>query len=147
VFVRYWLPVVLWMSVIFGFSTEAGAPRHTSRIIGPLLRWFNPEISDEAIREVKLVVRKTAHLTEYAILALLVWRARRQPVRGKRRPWRRADAFFAFAIAALFAVTDEWHQSFVPSREGKFLDVLIDSTGAALGLIACWSFGRWRKFW
>jgi len=135
------------MAFVFGLSTEAGAPRHTSRIIGPLLRWMNPEISEEAIRSVQLVIRKSAHLTEYAILALLVWRARRQPARGERRPWHRADACFAFAVAALFAATDEWHQSFVPSREGRFVDVLIDSTGAFLGLLACWSFGRWRKFW
>lgn len=135
------------MALIFGFSTEAGAPQHTSRIIGPLLRWINPEISDEAIRSVQLVIRKSAHLTEYAILALLVLRARRQPMRGERSPWRHTDAFFSFSVAALFAATDEWHQSFVPSREGKFVDVLIDSTGAALGLLACWSFGRWRKFW
>ena len=135
------------MALIFGLSTEAGAPRQTSRIIGPLLRWINPERSDEAIRSVQLVIRKTAHLSEYAILALLVWRARRQPVRGDRRPWRHTDAFLSFAVAALFAATDEWHQSFVPSREGKFVDVLIDSTGAVLGLLVCWSFGRWRKFW
>jgi VanZ family protein len=135
------------MALIFGFSTEAGAPRHTSRILGPLLRWINPGLSDETIQRVQLVVRKSAHLTEYAVLALLVWRARRRPVRGDRRPWRRSDMFFALAVAALFAATDEWHQSFVPSREGRFTDVLIDSTGAAVGLLAGWSWGRWRKHW
>lgn len=135
------------MSVIFGFSTDAGAPRNTSRFLGPLLRWLNPDISDDAIRSVQFVVRKTAHLTEYAILALLVWRARRQPFRGDTRPWKRADALVAFTVAALFAATDEWHQSFVPSREGQLIDVVIDSTGAALGLFAFWIFGRWRRWW
>ena len=146
-FLRYWLPVLLWMGLIFGMSTDAGAPRNTSRILGPLLRWLNPEVSEETIRGVQMVVRKGAHLTEYAILALLIWRARRRPVRGEARSWNRRDAWLAFAMAALFAATDEWHQSFVPSREGQWLDVGIDSAGAALGLMVCWAWGRWRRRW
>jgi VanZ family protein len=144
---RYWLPVVLWMALIFGFSTDAGAPRNSSRIIGPLLRWLDPEISDATVQAIQLAVRKTAHVTEYAILVLLVWRARRQPVRGDSRPWRWNDAVVAFVVAALFAASDEWHQSFVPSREGQWSDVAIDSVGAAMGLTAWWAWGRWRQRW
>ena len=142
-----WLPSVLWMAVIFCLSTNAGAPRNTSRIIGPLLRWIYPAISDQAVRNVLLVTRKSAHVTEYAVLGVLLWRARRRPVPGERRPWRWREAIFALGVAALFAASDEWHQSFVPSREGRPLDVLIDSAGAALGLLACWRVGRWRKRW
>jgi VanZ family protein len=145
--VLYWLPVVLWMSVIFSFSTDAGATRNTSRFIGPLLRWFDPTISDQSIHAVQLGVRKTAHLAEYAVLAVLLWRARRKPSRADPRPWRRSDALFALGIAVLFAVTDEWHQSFVPSRQGQLTDVLVDSGGAALGLLVLWMAGRWRKDW
>jgi VanZ family protein len=143
----YWLPVLLWMSVIFSFSTDAGATRHTSRFIGPLLRWFHPGISDQGVRGVQSVVRKTAHLAEYGVLAVLLWRARRKPVRGDTQPWLRSDALFALGLAVLFAVTDEWHQSFVPSRQGQLSDVLLDSCGAALGLLALWLAGRWRKDW
>ena len=146
-FLLYWLPVILWMSLIFGMSTDVGAPRHTSRFLRPILRWFNPNVSDETIRSIQLGIRKAAHVTEYAVLSLLVWRARRKPVRGDSRPWNRADALFAFAIAVLFAISDEWHQSFVPSREGHLRDVLFDSSGAALGLLAAWGFGRWRRVW
>ena len=135
------------MLLIFGLSTNAGAPRNTSRIIGPIVRWLVPGISDEALGRVVLVVRKTAHVTEYAVLALLCWRARRKPVRGDTRPWRWPDAGFAFALAVLFAASDEWHQSFVPSREGAVRDVFIDSAGAGLGLLALWRLGRWRKQW
>src|SRR5689334_18678664 len=113
----YWLPVVLWMMVIFGFSTEAGSSRRTSRIIGPLLHWIYPAISDQTVGAIQLGIRKSAHVTEYAILAALLWRARRGPGRrGVRRPWSGREAGIAIALAALFAATDEWHQSTVPSR-------------------------------
>jgi VanZ family protein len=135
------------MLLIFGFSTNAGAPRNTSRIIGPIVRWLVPGISDEALGRVVLAVRKSAHVSEYAVLALLCWRARRRPVRGDARPWRWTDAAFAFLVAAAFAASDEWHQSFVPSRQGSWWDVLLDSGGAALGLLGLWAQGRWRGRW
>ena len=49
--------------------------------------------------------------------------------------------------AMFYATTDEFHQTFVPSREGCVRDVIIDSTGAAMGLFALWLLGRWRKYW
>ena len=146
-FVRYWLPVLLWCAVIFGFSSDAGSSRHTSRIIGPVLRWLIPDISDDTVDRVVLGVRKAAHMTEYAALALLVWRARRKPVRGDGRPWRCGEAAFGFGFAVLFAASDEIHQAFVPSREGRAVDVLIDTAGALFGLLAMRAWGRWRGRW
>ncbi len=146
-FLRYWLPVLLWMGFIFGMSTNAGAPNNTSRIIGPIVRWLVPGISDEALGRVVFGVRKAAHVTEYGVLALLCWRARRQPIRGDVRPWCWPDAAFALALTATFAASDEWHQSFVPSRQGSGWDVLLDSGGAVLGLLILWRLGRWRKRW
>jgi VanZ family protein len=135
------------MSLIFGFSTDVGSSKRTSRILGPVLRWLVPDISDAAISKVQLVVRKGGHVTEYAVLALLVWRARRQPRVGVRQPWNPRHATFAFAFAVTFAITDEWHQSTVPSREGQVSDVLIDSVGAGFGLAALWLTGRKFKRW
>ena len=146
-FVRYWLPALLWMSLIFGFSTQAGSTRHTSRIIGPLLRWINPNVTDATINQVQYVIRKGAHMAEYAILAALLWRARRQPVRGDTRPWQWSEAGFALSLAIAFAASDEFHQSFVPSREGRVGDVFIDSAGAALGVGSLWLVGRWLRKW
>lgn len=143
-FARYWLPVILWCAIIFGFSTDAGSTRHSSRILRPILRWLKPDISDEAIRRVQLVVRKAFHVGEYAILALLVWRARRKPGRGERRAWDWREAGVAFAFAVAFALSDELHQALVPSREARVADVLFDAFGAALGLLVLRAFGRWR---
>src|SRR5207244_3497417 len=98
-------------------------------------------------------VRKTAHVTEYAILAALVWRALRIPmteVQGpgnakSARPWRWSQAMLVLGVATLYAASDEIHQHFVPTREGRFGDVMLDGAGAALGLFAIWVIGRWRR--
>jgi len=50
-------------------------------------------------------------------------------------------------IVTMYAITDELHQSFVPSREGSVWDVLLDTTGGAFGLLFLWILGRWRKLW
>jgi len=47
----------------------------------------------------------------------------------------------------LYAGTDEFHQRFVPSRQASGWDVLLDSTGAAMGLLGLWALGCWRKWW
>jgi len=146
-FLRYWLPVLLWCALIYGFSTEAGSTRRTSRILRPILRWFNPDISEEAIRRVQFGVRKAAHLAEYAVLALLIWRARRRPAQTDRRPWDWREAGLAFAFAVVFALSDELHQALVPSREAQVSDIFLDSLGAALGLLALRAYGRWRGQW
>lgn len=135
------------MILIFGFSTQAGSTRHTSRIIGPLLRWINPNVTDATINQAQYVIRKGAHTVEYAILAVLLWRARRQPVRGDARPWQWSEAGFALGLAITFAASDELHQAFVPSREGRVGDVFIDSAGAVLGVASLWFLGRRRRKW
>ena len=130
-----WLPVLLWILLIFGASTDMMSSSRTSRIIGPVLRWIHPEVSDATIRGVQLVVRKGAHVTEYAILALLLYRAIRRSRELPKQEWCASCAVWAWMLATLYAASDEWHQSFVPSRGGSIHDVLIDASGAALGLL------------
>ena len=127
VLIKYWLPVLLWMVFIFIGSTDLMSAEHTSRFIGPFLRWFAPDITDATVAAIQLFVRKCAHLTEYAILSALLLRALRQHLLAARS--------VAFVLAALYAVLDEFHQSFVPSRTGSPWDVLTDSIGAVLGLV------------
>ena len=146
-FFKYWLPVVLWMGLIFSASTDAMSSRRTSRIIGPLLRWLNPNVSDETIRAVQAVIRKGGHVAEYAILAVLLWRARRKPFKNDLRPWSWGEAARAVFYAGLYAASDEFHQGFVPSREASVWDALLDTVGAAGGLWLLWRLGRWRRRW
>ena len=142
-----WLPVLVWMSLIFTASGDSHSGQHSSRIIEPVLRWLFPHITDATVSVTVLFIRKCAHVTEYAVLALLVWWALRRPVRGDPRPWRWAHAGYALLCTTLYAASDEIHQLFVPSREGRFEDVVIDAAGAALGLFVLWSLGKWRKWW
>ena len=73
-FARYWMPVVIWGIILAVNSTDLMSAQHTSRFIEPFLRWLNPDISAASILAVQLVVRKAAHVTEYAILAALLLR-------------------------------------------------------------------------
>lgn len=146
-FAKYWLPLILWAAVIFSASGDKKSVHHSSRIIEPFVRWLIPNISEEAVKTTVFVVRKGAHVTEFAILAMLLWRTFRGTFGKEQTGWSRRIAFSAWLVATLFAVTDEWHQVYVPGRQGSGWDVLIDSIGAAWGLFALWLIGRWRKKW
>ena len=135
------------MTVIFTASSDRMSFEHSSRLVAPLVHWLFPHLSDETVRAVVMFVRKCAHLTEYAVLALLLWRLLHQPSGPAGPSWQWSQAGLALSLAALYAASDEIHQAFVPSRQGSFWDVLLDSGGAALGLLCLWALGRWRKRW
>jgi VanZ family protein len=142
-FLKYWLPVLLWATVIFSASGDKKSVHHSSRIIEPIVRWLFPNASDDTVWATVFAARKGAHLTEYALFATLLWRA----MRGARTGWTRRHAAIAWFAATGFAMTDEIHQAFVPGRQGSPWDVLLDSAGAAGGLFVLWYLGRWRKKW
>jgi VanZ family protein len=101
-----WAPPLLLMAVIFFFSAQ---PNLSSG-----LGWIDH------------VGRKFVHASEYALLCFLWWRALRTRLNA-------ATALVpAWAIATLYAATDEYHQTFVTGRHGTWVDVLIDSLGAAI---------------
>jgi len=132
------------MGLIFYASSGAGSAQNTSRIIGPLLRWLLGTIADETVWTIQFYLRKSGHAVGYAILAILCWRALVQPVRWTREVWERRRAWQAWGIASVYALTDELHQSFIPSRQGSVMDVVLDSFGAALGLVVVWVICRRR---
>jgi VanZ family protein len=146
-FFKYWLPVLIWMALIFTASADSKSVPRSSRIIGPVLHWLFPRMTEESIKHVVVAVRKTAHLTEYAVFALLLWRAFRKPVRNDPRPWSWPLARGVILLAALYAATDELHQLFVIGRGASVWDVLLDTAGAACGMYFLWRIGRWRKTW
>ena len=97
-----WLPVFAWAAVIFAFSSIP----HLSSGLGV---WDT-------------VLRKGAHITEYAILGALLYRALgREAV--------------ALAVGIAYAATDELHQHFVRGRHASPIDVGIDAVGVALGML------------
>jgi VanZ family protein len=146
-FLRYWLPPLLWAMVIFSASTSAGSAEHTSRFFKPLLRWLLPGLSEVRLDQAHLLVRKSAHAAEYAVLAALLLRALRPPMRGRTPPWRRADAIWAVVMAAAIAAADETFQSFWIERLGSPVDVGIDALGALVAVTLYWGTGRRAGRW
>ncbi len=136
---KAWFPVALWMTLMFFGSTDLMSASHTSRFLTPFLRWLDPDVSAEAILRAHFFVRKTAHLTEYAILTALLFRGWRSSLSAGRA------TVAAFGLAMFFAVGDEFHQTFIASRTGAIGDVLIDGSGALLSVLICWTFGFWRR--
>jgi VanZ family protein len=117
--------------------------QHTSRFIVPFLRWLNPDISWAAINTIHTVIRKLGHVSEYAILALLLWRAL---CSGAALRIKTPILFGAVVLGcAVFAVGDEFHQSFVRSRTPSDRDVLLDSAGALFGALVGAAFAQRAK--
>ena len=139
-FLKYWLPLLIWGSVIFVGSTNLMSAEHTSRFVVPFLLWLKPGMSPQRIWVILVVLRKCAHVVEYAVLALLLWRAvRNTPVLGARM----LVVFGGVMLGcALFAASDEFHQTFVKSRTPSVRDVLLDIAGATLGLLVGATFVR-----
>jgi VanZ family protein len=143
IFLRYWLPVMVWMVIIFGASADSHSYEHSSSIVMPILQWLFPHMPDSEREAIHHFLRKCCHLTEYAILGLLVFRALSHS-RNRLPPWSWPRVGGALLIVFLYASSDEFHQRFVPTRTSKFSDVLIDTAGGAVGLFIAWIFYRRR---
>ena len=146
-FLNYWLLPLAWMSLIFLGSSDSRSYKHSTGLVEPLLHWLFPHMSQAHIEALHHIIRKCAHLTEYAILGLILWRAVRKPIRHDPRPWNWRQALIAIAIVFFYASTDEIHQIFVPTRTALVSDVFIDTTGAIIGMLLLWSIGRIFKWW
>lgn len=139
----YWVPVILWVGFLFLMSTGAYSDRNTSSIIGHILRFFAPAISETQIDAADTILRKLAHVTEYFIFGMLLFRAFRF---GSLEPRMWQWAFSSLMVLVICAVMDEVHQSFVPERTASAADVVIDTTGGILALcISVLRFHRHRK--
>lgn len=108
---KYWLPPVLWALVIFSFSSM--------QIVGTADVYWKD-----------FIFKKTAHLIEYGVLAVLLHRALLNSNITKQKA-----IILSVLIAGLYGVTDEFHQSFTPGREPRARDVAIDTIGAILGIL------------
>jgi len=137
--IRYWLPPLLWMAVMFSFSTDAFSAEQTGSRLLWFLRLVYPAITQHQYEWVHFLVRKSAHFTEYAILALLWWRAFRAAALVK---WQGRWAWRAFVIVVVWALLDEWHQSFTVSRTASPYDSLLDMSGGLTALLVIWRVQR-----
>jgi VanZ family protein len=134
---RYYLGPMLWMGLMFLFSTDVGSMDNTNAFLAPFIKIFAPEISRKNLVLTLIAIRKLAHVVEYAILSILWLYALKQGKPG----WSWRAALNTLAICVVYAGLDEFHQGFVLSRTGSLQDVGIDSFGAILGQ-ALWGFFR-----
>lgn len=133
-------PLVLWAALIFFGSGNLLSGSNTSGLLLGWLRWLLPHAGDQTLDLIHRLIRKAGHLTEYAILAWLAARAFRSSSRELlRQKWFGA----ALILVAAYSLSDEFHQSFVPSRGASIRDCLIDTAGGLLALL--WLAWRARR--
>ena len=110
-------------------SAEDFSSPNTYSVIEPALRLLIPRISSQEVDLIHVVIRKGGHITEYFILGLLLFRG----CRGESIPaWNWRWSLLAVIVVAFWAGSDEWHQSFVPTRTASIADVGIDTAGGIL---------------
>ena len=128
-------PLLLWMALIFSLSTDAGSAARTRPAVGGIVRRLLPNadavLSPDLIERIDWNLRKTGHVTEYAILAALAYRA----FRFGNPTFRSRNLVGAFFLSVLFAASDEYHQSFHASRGAAAADVTFDTFGVTTGLL------------
>lgn len=119
--VNYWIPPILWALVIFSFSSM--------QVTGTVDVYWKD-----------FILKKSAHIIEYGILAILLYRA----FVNSNIPKQKA-LFLSILIAGLYGVSDEFHQSFTPGREPRLRDVVIDTIGATIGA-GFWNYKNNRRY-
>lgn len=123
--IKYFIPAFCIMFLIFGFSGQNGS--QSSGLSSIITSWINTYLH---IPITEFIIRKMAHMSEYALLALsLIYAFSKYQL-----PINRVY-IFSLLWTFLYACTDEFHQLFIGGRAGQFTDVLIDTSGAILMII------------
>ena len=125
-----WIALLVWILAIFLFSTDSFSSNETSRFIVPALKFLFPSLSPEQLQIAHVICRKAGHVLEYFVLGALAWRA----ASATPSAWIRPE-FLTVALVIAVALTDEFHQSFVPSRTSALGDVGYDFFGGLVGLL------------
>jgi VanZ family protein len=142
---RNWWPVVFWLGVIRAESTDTASSANTGALLYKVIATVAPHVEPSLVDQLNAVLRKTGHFVGYAILSALVVLALRNTNRDRlrnvlQRPWgiylrdywRREWALLGILLTVVTAAFDEIHQTFIPSRTGRWQDVLLDSCGAVV---------------
>jgi VanZ family protein len=127
-----WLLTLFWAGLIYQLSSEVYGASLTGWLLELGLDFLHISVTPQTFEGLHFLLRKSAHASEYAIFAALIYHSLevRRP-----RGWRVKPALWAVLAAGLYALTDEYHQSFVPGRTASLIDCGIDTGGAALGVL------------
>ena len=150
---KNWWASLVWLGVIRLESTEVASSDNTLGLIHTLLAFLH--LTGWAW-QVNYVLRKTGHLMGYGILAVLVFFALRNTNRDRlsallprhwatcwRDLWRMEWVWLGIGVAVITASFDEIHQKFLPSRTGRWQDVVLDTCGAIMLLVIVYFHSRW----
>jgi VanZ family protein len=136
----WWGLVFLWCGLIYYFTeSPLFTGEQTANVIKAMFQHFGVETSrpiSDGFFSWNYIVRKFAHLSVFGTLAFFVWKALHPHRFAYLRAW-----LFAF----VYAIFDEWHQSFQPGRSARWSDVVIDATGALLVLFFVWRRERAKR--
>jgi VanZ family protein len=136
----HWFPAIFVAILISVFSTQYFAAERTGGVILPVLHWLFPWATHRMLHLFHSGIRKAAHVTEFGIFSITVFRG----IRAGRSGWKFNWAFATLVIAGLYAALDEWHQSFVLLRHATPRDVAIDAFGALLAQCFVWGYATRR---
>ena len=126
-----WAVTLAWAGLIFYLSTGAFGGSFTEALLRLILGLLRVTVSPATFDLLHLLMRKSAHLTEYGIFALLIYVSL---LNEKELAWRPRKALIAVLIAGGYSLTDEFHQRFVPGREPSLKDCGIDTIGAIFAM-------------
>jgi VanZ family protein len=129
-----WALVILWMILIFSFSTQPFSSEKSTPFLAAVLADLLPHGLARHMETIVYLIRKLSHWSEYFILGILLMRAVKAQI--PRQPSLRR-MLWSILLATFYAVTDEYHQTLVPGRSANLLDVVIDSFGALCGTLWC----------
>jgi len=150
---RNWWPVLVWLGIIRLESTDIASSTNTWGLLYAVLSRVAPNINLHVVAALNEVLRKTGHFFGYGILGVLVFYALRNTNRDWLTPlllrrwglyrhdfWRMEWALLGMLVTLMTASFDEIHQSFIPSRTGRWQDVVLDTCGAAVLQIIVYAF-------
>ena len=141
---KAWIAAILWLIVIAIESSAYLSAHNTGRILYPLLHYLFA-INPAQFEHWHFYIRKGGHVFGYGLLSILLFRAFREslPTAGDPK-WTVRWSFIALLGTALVASLDEWHQSFLPSRTGRWEDAVLDTCAGIGGQILILLFSLWR---
>ena len=140
---KAWIAAILWLILIAIESTALLSAHNTSRILYPILH-FLFGLDWDQFDVWHFYIRKSGHVVGYAMLSWLLFRAWRAtlPAAASVR-WKLRWARIAILGTALVATLDEWHQSFIPSRTGRWQDVVLDTSAGIAAQILIFLY--WKR--
>jgi VanZ family protein len=137
---KAWIAAILWLIVIAIESTSYLSAENTSRILYPILHFFCG-LDWAHFRVWHFYIRKTGHFLGYGILSILLFRAWRATLPDMKNVlWTLRWSAIAILGTLIVASLDEWHQTFIPSRTGRWQDVVLDTCGGIVAQILIFVF-------